>query len=98
MTGGDDADEERWIMTTLSARGPENNVLRASLWSAIVDSTHTFPNLLEGGQRWNPTMAWVITPYGKVPSLSDCRSQTTAGPYTHVKSMVDPDSRNFFGH
>lgn len=80
-------------MITPSAKGPENIVLRAALHQLTLDLTHSYPEILGMGKGWNPTMSWVTTFYGKVHSLSEGHSQTTAGLYTRVKSTVGPDSR-----
>ena len=91
--GGGGVDEGRWTELTPSSRGSDHNILRPSFWPAIADVTHTYPVLLGAPVQWTPTMTWTVTFYGKIPPHSKDRSDTTTGLYTHINSMVDPDSR-----
>ena len=90
--GGEGADEGRWIEFVPGARGWDDNILQPSFWLVIVDLAHSYPVLLSGPVHWNPTVAWTVTFHGRIPPRSEDRSDTTAGLYTHTKSVVDQDS------
>jgi len=93
--GGGGVDEGRWVELTPSARGSDYNILRPSFWAVISDTIHSYPMLLGAPVHWNPTMTWTVTFYGKIPPRSKDWSDRTTGLYTHAKSMVDPDSRQY---